>query len=43
MAMVDLHSYELGASAEVEMDDSISNAKMVTIPFYDPNKTIAKV
>ncbi len=43
MAMVDLHSYELGASAEVKMDNNTSNAKMVTIPFYDPNKTIAKV
>ena len=43
MAMVDSDSYELGARVEVAMNDRVSYAKMVTIPFYDPSKTIAKV
>ena len=43
MAMVDLQFYELGTGVEVEMIDGVCDAKMVSMPFYDPKKNIAKI
>ena len=42
MAMVDLKFAELGAIVEVEMADDTCSATMVSMPFYDPKKSIAK-
>ncbi len=42
LAIVDIKYCKLGTLLQIRLDNSIYNAKIVEIPFYDPKKKIAK-
>lgn len=42
LAMIDINSSKIGTNLKVKIDENLVDAKIVTKPFFDPNKKIAK-
>ena len=40
--MIDINSSKIGTNLKVKIDENLVDAKIVTKPFFDPNKKIAK-
>ena len=42
LGMIDINSSKIGTNLKVKIDENLVDAKIVTKPFFDPNKKIAK-
>ena len=42
LAMIDINHAVIGSSLTVRIHDNFVNCKQVTLPFYDPKKSLAK-